>query len=86
VTAQHSPTGSVINTLFDRGDAVAAEEVAWRTFEQILATHPRRTLINALAEVHADVDEEMSAGMRWHLRRAYAVVEALPDLTLRADQ
>lgn len=54
----------------------------WRAFEQMLAAHPRRAVIVALAEVHADVDEEFGAGMRWHLERAHAVVEALPGLTL----
>jgi hypothetical protein len=69
-------------TLLDDGAAASAEERRWRAFEQQLAAHPRRDLITALAEVHAEVDEEMGAGMRWHLERAYAVVEALPELVL----
>lgn len=73
-------------TLFDGATQLDAEEAEWRAFEQVLATHPRRRVIEALADVHSEVDEEMGAGMRWHLRRAYAVVEALPDLSLRESR
>lgn len=62
--------------------SIDGEEARWRAFEQTLASHPRRALIVALAEVHSEVDEEMGAGMRWHLERAHVVVEAMPRLTL----
>lgn len=48
--------------------------------------HPRRNLIYALAETTSDLDGESGAGggMWWHLSRALAIVDTIPDL--RADQ
>lgn len=48
--------------------------------------HPRRNLVYALAEVTSDLDGEngTGGGMWWHLQRALAVVDAMPDL--RADR
>lgn len=49
-------------------------------------SHPRRDLVYTLAEVTSDLDSESGAGggMWWHLSRALAIVDAIPDL--RADR
>ncbi len=46
--------------------------------------HPRRNLVWALARAGHDLDGEngAGAGMWWHLERALAVVDGLPELRL----
>lgn len=46
--------------------------------------HPRRELVRQLAEVMSEIDGEHGAGpgMWWHLSKALALVDALPELRL----
>lgn len=66
-------------------DTYTAEEGA-----RILARvdqHPKRALIEAIAEATYDITNEdgdgSGGGMWWHLSFATAIVEWLPELTLR---
>lgn len=51
--------------------------------------HPKRDLIEAIAEATFDLANEdgtgRGGGMWWHLDWAYALVEVLPELTLRTE-
>lgn len=64
------------------GEAAPTAEEQWREFGREMREHPRRDVIEALAEATSEVSDELDAGMRWHLRQAYAVVEMLPALIL----
>ena len=51
-----------------------------------MAAHPRRQLIEAIAEARYELANENGyAGMVWCLADAYALVEEMPDLQLLPD-
>lgn len=68
----------------DTSGRISAEE--GRRIVEAADMHRRRNLVYALAETMSDLDGENGAGggMWWHLQRALAVVDAMPDL--RADR
>lgn len=68
----------------DTPDRISAAE--GRRIVEAADMHRRRHLVYALAETMSDLDGENGAGggMWWHLSRALAIVDAMPDL--RADE
>jgi hypothetical protein len=70
----------------EAGEPEKISDADGRQILDAVAAHPRRELVRGLAQAGSDVDDETGggAGMWWHLSRALAVVDAMPDLRLDA--
>jgi hypothetical protein len=71
-------------------DAVRPEPLTTATCNRIrreVANHPRRDLIETIAEATYDIDgEDGGGGKVWHLAQAHALVSTLPGLRYDEDR